>query len=126
MSQIRGKNTKPEILFRKLAWCAGLRGYRIHAKIPGRPDLYFPRKKVAVFIDGCFWHGCEKCNLRPKSNAVFWDNKFRANKVRDAAVAVTLKALKIQMIRFPEHVMKKNPERCVEKLFKTLEKAKKC
>ena len=57
MSRIRSKETSPEMLLRKALWTAGLR-YRLKNKLPGKPDLVFPSAKVAIFIDGCFWHGC--------------------------------------------------------------------
>src|SRR5262245_58666688 len=75
MSHIKGKDTKPELLLRKALWRLGLR-YRLHAKIPGRPDVVFPKAKVAVFIDGCQWHCCPIHFVRPKSNQEFWDRKF--------------------------------------------------
>ena len=84
MSSIKGKNTKPELTLRKLLWREGLRGYRLHWKIPGSPDLVFTRKKIAIFVNGCYWHKCPKCNLPiPKSNSDFWENKFHKNVLRD-------------------------------------------
>src|SRR5688572_24128204 len=85
MSANKPKDTKPEILFRKALWRHGIRGYRLHwNKVPGRPDIAFPQKKLAIFIHGCFWHRCPCCNLSlPKSNTDFWKTKFEANKLRD-------------------------------------------
>lgn len=103
MSRIKGRNTKTEIMFRKLLWANGIRGYRLHAKLPGRPDLYFPRKKVAVFVDGCFWHKCPKCFVRPKSNRKFWDSKIAKNVYRDRRNTNELKASGIRVLRFWQH-----------------------
>lgn len=85
MSANKAKNTKPEMLLRKALWKANLRGYRLHLKdIPGRPDIAFPRKKEAIFVNGCYWHRCPYCNLKlPKSNPDFWKKKFARNVERD-------------------------------------------
>lgn len=81
----KGKNTKPEIRFRKALWEAGIRGYRLHwKKAPGKPDIAFPGKKMAIFLNGCFWHRCPKCALpMPKNNRDFWEAKFARNVERD-------------------------------------------
>jgi len=85
MRSNKSKNTKPEILFRKALWKAGISGYRLHwKKAPGKPDIAFPGKKIAIFVNGCFWHRCPKCNLSlPKNNAAFWKKKFDRNVERD-------------------------------------------
>ena len=86
MAGIRGKNTTPEILVRKAAHRLGLR-FRLHgAELPGRPDLIFPKWKVVVFVNGCFWHGHEGCSRAklPKSRTTFWRRKRRENARRDA------------------------------------------
>lgn len=95
MSANKAKNTKPEVQLRKLLWVEGLRGYRTnYKKAPGRPDIAFPTKKVAIFIHGCFWHRCPICKLpMPKTNQAFWANKFNANKKRDKLKERTLKKL---------------------------------
>ena len=89
MSRIRSKETSPEMLLRKALWTAGLR-YRLKNKLPGKPDLVFPSAKVAIFIDGCFWHGCPLHGKIPKSNQSFWVNKFTKNIARDLAVSLSL------------------------------------
>jgi DNA mismatch endonuclease (patch repair protein) len=85
MALIRGKNTKPEMRVRKALHAAGLR-YRLHAKnLPGKPDLVFPGRRVAVFVNGCFFHqhpGCSRARL-PKSRREFWEPKLRGNVQRD-------------------------------------------
>ena len=85
MSANKGKNTKPEISLRKALWSNGIQGYRINwKKVAGRPDIAFPGKKLAIFVNGCFWHRCPICNLNsPKSNVEFWENKFSKNIERD-------------------------------------------
>lgn len=94
MSGIRGKNTKPEITVRKFLHQKGLR-FRLHAKLPGKPDLTFPKYKTAVFVHGCFWHRHEGCRFSttPKNNADFWQKKFAANVERDARATAQLEEL---------------------------------
>ena len=95
MSANRAKDTKPEILFRKALWANGIRGYRLNwRKAPGRPDIAFPGKKIAIFINGCYWHRCPKCDLPlPRTNTDFWKKKFDANKIRDVRKEIELKEL---------------------------------
>jgi DNA mismatch endonuclease (patch repair protein) len=87
MAAIKGKDTKPELIVRKLVHARGYR-YRLHRKdLPGKPDLVFsPRRKV-IFVHGCFWHGCEREGCldarRPKSNTGYWNTKIEGNKSRD-------------------------------------------
>ena len=85
MSANKAKNTSPEIFFRKALWSNGIKGYRLHwKKAPGRPDIAFPSKKIAIFVNGCYWHRCPHCKPHmPKSNVDFWEEKFRKNKNRD-------------------------------------------
>lgn len=84
MSGIRGKNTRPEIAVRKGLHRLGLR-FRLHARLPGRPDLVFPRHRTAVFVHGCFWHRHAGCRFAttPATNAEFWQAKFANNVERD-------------------------------------------
>jgi DNA mismatch endonuclease (patch repair protein) len=85
MSRIRAKNTKPELIVRKFLFANGYR-YRLHDKrLPGKPDLVFPKLKIVIFINGCFWHGHEDCRyfVVPKTRTDFWVNKIDANKLND-------------------------------------------
>lgn len=80
----KGKNTKPELLVRERLREAGFYGYRLHWKVAGKPDIAWPSKKVAIFVQGCFWHRCPKCNpSMPRSNVEYWLVKFERNKERD-------------------------------------------
>jgi len=85
MSQIRAKNTRPEILVRKYLFSRGLRYRLYNKKLPGLPDLIFKKYCTVVFINGCFWHQHPNCKYasRPKSNQEFWINKLENNKKRD-------------------------------------------
>ena len=82
----RNKNTKPELLVRSYLREAGLTGYRLQwKKAPGRPDIAFVNRRVAVLVNGCFWHRCPYCSpSRPRTHADFWDAKFSRNRERDA------------------------------------------
>lgn len=94
MAGIRGRNTRPEMRLRGALHALGLR-YRLHArKLPGRPDLVFPRFRAVVFVHGCFWHRHAGCRLTttPATNAVFWQTKFDGNVERDARNVAALKA----------------------------------
>lgn len=86
MAAIRSKNTKPEIAVRKFLFRNHLR-FRLHAKaLPGRPDIVLPSRQVAIFVHGCFWHGCRKCvdgKRQVQSNSEYWSNKILRNKKRD-------------------------------------------
>lgn len=94
MSGIRGRNTKPELIVRSYLHRAGLR-FRLHAKLPGKPDLVLPRHRTAVFVHGCFWHRHEGCRYAttPASNVEFWQEKFAGNVRRDARAKQQLEEL---------------------------------
>lgn len=95
MSLIHGKDTKPEILVRRYLFSRGLRFRKNDKRLPGHPDIVFPKYKTVVFVHGCFWHGHEGCKyfVMPKSNVEFWQNKIHTNIERDAAVRSKLAEL---------------------------------
>ena len=92
MSRIRSSDTSLELKVRKYLYKSGLR-YRIHYKIKGKPDIVFLSKKIAIFLNGCFWHmhGCQLSTM-PKSNQIFWIKKLERNKERDLINANLLKS----------------------------------
>ena len=94
MSKVRHGNTRVEQVLRKRLWKIGLKGYRISPNLPGKPDVYYPKHKLAIFVDGCFWHGCEKCGRFPKSKVKFWRDKITRNKMRDRRNDTDLQATK--------------------------------
>lgn len=102
MSRIRSKDTRPELALRSALWRTGLR-FRVSGKLPGRPDICFGRAKLAVFVDGCFWHGCPVHGTRPKSNGGYWNPKIEANRARDDAVLARLGEIGWKGLRFWEH-----------------------
>lgn len=115
MSKIKSKNTKPELKLRKALWAKGYR-YRIHTKLHGKPDITFPSRKIAIFIDGCFWHKCPKCYKKPKSNQKYWIPKIERNVERDKENIRNLKKLGWKTIRIWEHDIKKNIELVIKKI----------
>lgn len=102
MARVRGADTGPEMILRRSLWQAGLR-YRVRPRIPGRPDLAFVGCKIAVFVDGCFWHGCEEHYKAPATNAPFWSEKIARNRKRDQDVEAALGKLGWTVLRFWEH-----------------------
>ncbi|MCI6025596.1 MAG: very short patch repair endonuclease [Methanomassiliicoccales archaeon] len=95
MKSNKGKGTGPEVILRKALRDAGHPGYRLNwKKVPGRPDIAYPGKKVAIFVNGCFWHRCPKCNLPlPKTHIDFWEQKFKRNIERDRRKTIELQEL---------------------------------
>lgn len=103
MARIRAKNTRPEILLRKALWAAGIR-YRLHAQTPfGRPDIVLRPLRVAIFVDGCFWHGCPSHYARPRTRTSFWAQKLMANFERDQRQTFQLEAAGWRVFRVWEH-----------------------
>jgi len=122
MSMIKGKNTKPELFLRKYLFSKGLRGYRLNPKLLGKPDIIFNKHKLLIFIDGCFWHKCPKCFIKPRTNVKFWNKKINGNIKRDLNVNQLLKKEGWKVIRFWEHEINKNIESCYKKIIQKLKK----
>ena len=95
MSANKGSDTNPERALRKALRSKGLIGYRLnYKKVPGKPDICFVSRKVAIFVNGCFWHRCPHCNYpNPKHNQTYWVEKFNKTKVRDQTTQEELKQL---------------------------------
>ena len=105
MSRIRSRDTKPELLLRRALWAEGLR-YRLRYDISGKPDLVFVKPRVAVFLDGCFWHGCPLHYSGPGSRQDFWKTKLKKNVLRDMAVEDILTSENWRVIRIWQHDLK--------------------
>ena len=86
-----------------------INGWRRHQPLSGRPDFIFKRERVAIFVDGCFWHGCPDCYRAPKSNQEFWEQKVEGNRRRDRRVTRQLREAGWSVIRVRECVLKKSP-----------------
>ena len=109
MSEVKSKNTSPEIYLRKLLFAEGFR-YRVHSKnVPGHPDIWMTRYNTAIFVHGCFWHqheGCKRATV-PQTRAEFWQGKFTRNRKRDIEVVDDLKSLGIKRLVVWECTIKK-------------------
>lgn len=112
MQANRGKNTKPELTLRRLLREAGYPGYRLHwKKAAGHPDIAYPGRGVAVFVNGCYWHRCPHCEPQmPTRNAEFWAAKFVANEDRDARQSVELERAGWRVITVWECRLREDPE----------------
>lgn len=111
MAAVKGKhNLSTEIQFRMALVRSGVRGWVTQKNLPGKPDVYFPDKKLAVFLDGCFWHGCRRCGHVPKTNSLFWATKIERNRIRDQKNARSLRRQGIVVIRAWEHSLNKRKE----------------
>ena len=122
MSRIRGKNTKPEIILRQEMWRNGIKGYRLHwKKVAGSPDIAFPNKKIAIFVNGCYWHRCPYCNPAfPKTHQEFWKNKFKKNIERDKKKINDLQEDGWKVIVIWECKIKENIDECLKKIKEVL------
>lgn len=100
MAKIKARDTKPEVFIRSLLHRSGFRFRVADAHVFGKPDLYFPKKRVAVFVHGCYWHRHTNCKYAytPKSNIDFWQKKFDANVARDKTVKSHLLASGIRVL----------------------------
>lgn len=114
----KAKNTNPELVLRRTLFAYGLRGLRTHPKgVPGRPDIVHPKKKVAVFIHGCYWHHCPKCDFPlPKHNRGFWKKKFARNQERDAEKLILLRKAGWKAFVVWEHEIKRDVDRVALRL----------
>lgn len=126
MARIKGRDTKPELVFRKALWAAGLRGYRKNYKhVPGTPDVAFTRYKLAVFADGGFWHGkdfeARETWLAAGNNGTYWVAKIRRNMERDREVDGALRAAGWAVLRFWDDEILKDPGKCVRIVAEKLE-----
>ena len=119
MSRNKGRNTGPELRLRKMLWNRGLR-YRLRSRLPGRPDVIFPGFKLAIFVDGCFWHGCPEHGVMPRNNARFWAAKIAQTKERDAAAERRLGEAGWRVIRLWEHEIKASAETAAERVANAL------
>jgi DNA mismatch endonuclease (patch repair protein) len=124
MSRIRSKNTKPELALRRALWGQGVRGWRCHPKaVPGKPDLAFTRWRVAVFVDGCFWHGHPDFFTPGKSGA-YWDAKIARTQERDRLANEALTAAGWAVIRLWDFDVEDDLDACVTRVLGALASAR--
>ncbi len=122
MQAIRSSGNKTtEKLLASLLREHRIRGWRLHPpNIVGRPDLVLHRERVAIFVDGCFWHGCPRCGHIPRTNRDYWLAKITGNKRRDRAASRALRAQGYHVIRIRECQLRTNPKRCLGRIVKML------
>lgn len=121
MSKIRGKHSVPELLLRKALWAANIR-FRLHrSDLPGKPDIVIDKYRLAVFVDGDFWHGYEWTKRKPKSNLGFWIPKIERNMQRDKFANENLSLMGYNVMRFWEHEVKENLQACVNQIMLYIE-----
>jgi len=117
MSRIRSRDTRAEMALRRALWRSGLRGYRVHPKaIPGKPDIAYTAKRVAVFVDGCFWHSCPECFVAPTSNTAYWGPKLARNRERDQQTTDALTRTGWTVVRLWEHEIEKCMDEAVARV----------
>jgi DNA mismatch endonuclease (patch repair protein) len=118
MRAIRGQGNKSTELQFRLGMVRGaIKGWKVRPKsIVGKPDFYFPRHRLAIFLDGCFWHGCPRCGHIPRQNRGFWKTKIALNKARDHLKTTSLESNQIVVQRFWEHEIKMSLNSCIQKL----------
>ena len=120
MSRIRGKGNKStELKLLKLLKEHGISGWRRHQPLTGKPDFVFPKERLAVFVDGCFWHACPRCYIKPKQNARFWREKISGNKRRDVKVSRQLRTEGWSVCRIWECHLKK-PDSVIRRVRRML------
>jgi len=114
MAAIRSKDTKPEVALRQALRALGRSGYRLHRKdLPGRPDIAFIGRKVAVFVDGAYWHGHPE-HWHPETASDYWLAKIARNQERDRAANEALAAKGWQVVRFWDFEVQANPDACAQ------------
>lgn len=114
-------NKKTEVALLRLLRENKITGWRRHYKnLPGTPDFVFIKARVAIFVDGCFWHGCTSCDFNPRSNWRFWANKIKGNKERDRRVNKDIAGRRWKVLRIWEHQIQKNPEKVIGKIENAL------
>jgi DNA mismatch endonuclease, patch repair protein len=128
MSTIRSRGNKDtELVLARLLRRYGITGWRRHQEVVGKPDFIFRKVRLAVFVDGCFWHGCPKHSHWPETNRGFWREKFSRNKTRDRLVVRTLHSRGWRVLRIWEHELaRKKEKRLVWRIQKAIGSARTC
>ena len=122
MSRIKGKGNKDtELAMIRVLRSSHISGWRRNQAVLGKPDFVFPKEKIALFVDGCFWHGCPKHSNMPMNNQEFWAKKLQGNKDRDRFINRELRKMGWIVVRVWEHDLK-FPDKVAAKLKRQLEK----
>jgi DNA mismatch endonuclease (patch repair protein) len=121
MSAIRSSGTAPELALRAAIREAFPRRKVVERPaLPGKPDYFLPGLKLAVFADGCFWHGCARHGRKPEDNAGYWTPKLARNKARDRRATRELRSRGLIVVRVWEHDLKASPERVTRRLARAV------
>lgn len=117
MRAVHARNTAPEVRLRRGLFGQGLRGYRVTpCAVPGHPDIAYTKARLAIFVDGCYWHGCPSHCRRPSSNAEYWNAKIDRNMARDKRMSTTLQRAGWTVVRIWEHEVKENLSAAIERV----------
>jgi DNA mismatch endonuclease (patch repair protein) len=126
MRQVKGRDTKPELLLRHTLWSSGLRGYRLHRKdVPGKPDVAFVGRRVAVFVDGAWWHG-HPDKWWPGRSGAYWERKIQGNIDRDCRVDAELNSMGWTVVRLWDFEVLADPKRCRDMVASALGSSSQC
>lgn len=125
MSAIRSRgNRTTELTLRGSLVRGAVRGWVLHpGNLPGNPDFLFEQSSLAVFVDGCFWHGCPKCSHRIGTNSLYWNTKIARNIARDKTVKLELRKLGFKVMRIWEHELIENASDCVKRIRQVVRSA---
>lgn len=121
MSRIRSSgNASTELLLMQIFRKTGITGWRREAALVGKPDFVFPKERIAVFADGCFWHGCSRCFKAPKSSRAYWKKKIDGNILRDKQVNTELRTSGWRVLRIWEHSIREKPSYVAYRVFRAV------
>jgi DNA mismatch endonuclease (patch repair protein) len=124
MSAVRQRDTGPEIRLRQALWAHGVRGWRCHySKVPGKPDLAWPGLRIAIFVDGAFWHG-HPSRHRPGRSGEYWDTKIRNNVERDRRVDADLSSRGWHVLRFWDFEIRRDLDAVVDRISSAVDAAR--
>ncbi len=119
MASVKGRDTGPEMTLRRALYRAGVRGWRCHRSLPGKPDLAFGRAQLAVFVDGGFWHG-HPSKYWPGRSGAYWDAKIARNQARDRRVDAELAGLGWRSLRLWDFEVERDPDNAAERVREAL------
>jgi DNA mismatch endonuclease, patch repair protein len=117
MAAVRSRsNRSTEVALARALRRGGVSGWRRHIPLPGTPDFVFAKSRLAVFVDGCFWHGCPRHYRPPSQNRAYWKQKLNRNRSRDLVVIQALTERGWSVIRFWEHEIRESPQSCAQRI----------
>lgn len=118
-------NRTTELRLKAILVQRAISGWKVHDEdILGIPDFFFPKERVAVFVDGCFWHGCPKCGHIPKTNRAYWRAKIARNRARDSRLARQLRRQRFSVVRVWECDLRTRPSTCLRRIVRALNRTR--